>query len=70
MDLHLLKVGFYVLFLVKLMWISIISLNDNRVGYIIFYIRTASELEFSVFKSMEGVDIYTYSPCIAYNIDI
>jgi len=34
-----------------------------------FYIRTATELDFSVFKSMEGVDTYQNSPCIVYNID-
>ena len=68
MGLYLPTVGF--LHIVSCEITSITSLNDNREAYIIFYIRTASELDFSVFKSMEGVDTYQHSPCIAYNINI
>lgn len=54
----------------KLMCLSVTSLNGSRVRHIVACIRTPSELGFSIFKSVEGVHTYRHSLCVAYNIGI
>ena len=51
---------YYILFVVKVIWISVTSQNYNSVGYIILYIIAASELDFGIFKSVEGVATYRH----------